>query len=66
MASYAVDKVSTSSGSAEGKHLPGYTLDEKRRAALAEVDNAKFSSVSFSSSVPNHILISIAHPGGST
>lgn len=43
MASYAVDKVSTSSGSAEGKHLPGYTLDEKRRAALAEVDNAKFS-----------------------
>lgn len=44
MASYAVDKVSTSSDSAEGKQAHhGYTLDEKRRAALAEVDNAKFS-----------------------
>lgn len=42
MASFAAnDKVSTSSGSAEGKH--GYALDEKRRAALAEVDSAKFS-----------------------
>ncbi|EKM58403.1 uncharacterized protein PHACADRAFT_207229 [Phanerochaete carnosa HHB-10118-sp] len=44
MATYQGDKVSTSSGSAEGgKRLPGYTLDEKRRAALAEVDSAKFS-----------------------
>ncbi|GJF00063.1 Inorganic phosphate transporter [Phanerochaete sordida] len=44
MATYTGDKVSTSSGSAEGgKHMPGYTLDEKRRAALAEVDSAKFS-----------------------
>ena len=41
MASYAVDKVSTSSE--EGKHIPTYALDEKRRAALAEVDSAKFS-----------------------
>ena len=43
MATFANDKVSTSSDSAEDKHVPGYTLDEKRRAALAEVDNAKFS-----------------------
>lgn len=43
MASYAVDKVSTSSDSAEGKHVPTYALDEKRRAALAEIDSAKFS-----------------------
>ncbi|PSR71362.1 hypothetical protein PHLCEN_2v12738 [Hermanssonia centrifuga] len=42
MASYAVDKASTSSDSGKG-HASGYTLDEKRRAALAEVDNAKFS-----------------------
>ncbi|KIP08236.1 hypothetical protein PHLGIDRAFT_117441 [Phlebiopsis gigantea 11061_1 CR5-6] len=41
MATFANDKVSTSSE--EGKHVPGYTLDERRRAALAEVDNAKFS-----------------------
>jgi PHS family inorganic phosphate transporter-like MFS transporter len=26
-----------------GKHYPAITLDERRRAALEEVDNAKFS-----------------------
>jgi hypothetical protein len=43
MASYAADKASTSSGSGEGKHHRGFALDEKRRAALAEIDSAKFS-----------------------
>ena len=44
MASYPADKHSTDSDSGEGgKHLPTYTLDEKRRAALSEVDSAKFS-----------------------
>ena len=42
--SYAVDKASTSSDSdPKGPHAAAFTLDEKRRAALAEVDNAKFS-----------------------
>ena len=41
-----------------------FTLDEKRRAALAEVDNAKFSCA-FSLCIPRHTfqLVSI---GGST
>lgn len=44
--SYAVDKASTSSGSEPKGHVaPAFNLDEKRRAALAEVDNAKFSYV---------------------
>ena len=41
--SYAVEKASTSSDSEQKGHVVAYTLDEKRRAALAEVDNAKFS-----------------------
>ncbi|EPT01390.1 hypothetical protein FOMPIDRAFT_1023292 [Fomitopsis schrenkii] len=41
---HAVDKASTSSGPDEKGVQPlTYTLDEKRRAALAEVDNAKFT-----------------------
>ncbi|KAI0783637.1 inorganic phosphate transporter [Abortiporus biennis] len=44
MASYAVDKASANSSDQLEKNLdPGYVLDERRRAALAEVDNAKFS-----------------------
>lgn len=52
MASYA-DKTSTSSTEEPVTKLPkgvvkpssdnGYALDEKRRAALAEIDQAKFS-----------------------
>ena len=40
-----VDKASTSSSGPDekGAHPVAYTLDEKRRAALAEVDNAKFT-----------------------
>ena len=47
MATFATDKASTSSSDRKGA-VPdrSYALDEKRRAALAEVDNAKFSSVS--------------------
>ena len=41
--SYAVDKASTTSDSEPKAHVAAVTLDEKRRAALAEVDNAKFS-----------------------
>lgn len=41
--SYAVDKASTSSDIGKGANVAAFTLDEKRRAALAEVDNAKFS-----------------------
>jgi hypothetical protein len=41
MASYANDRASDHS---DPKHAASpYSLDEKRRAALAEVDNAKFS-----------------------
>ena len=44
--SYAVDKASTSSDTdPKGQPSTSFALDEKRRAALAEVDNAKFSSV---------------------
>ncbi|CAL1716624.1 unnamed protein product [Somion occarium] len=42
MASYAVDKTSTSS-TEEKVQDQSYILDERRRAALAEIDNAKFS-----------------------
>ena len=46
MASYAADKLSTSSSDQEKVHEQGaYSLDERRRAALAEVDSAKFSYV---------------------
>lgn len=45
--SYVVDKASTSSAEGQIPHLTkgatGYALDEKRRAALAEIDSAKFS-----------------------
>ena len=42
---HTVDKASTSSSGPDEKIVQpiAYTLDEKRRAALAEVDNAKFS-----------------------
>ncbi|KAK7690638.1 hypothetical protein QCA50_005737 [Cerrena zonata] len=43
MASYAADKLSTSSSDQEKVHEHVYSLDERRRAALAEIDNAKFS-----------------------
>ena len=50
MASYAVDKTSTSSADEPIPKLgkgavtsDSYALDEKRRAALAEIDQAKFS-----------------------
>jgi len=44
MASYAVDRASTSSADPNEKGIPsGAALDEKRRAALAEIDNAGFS-----------------------
>ena len=45
--SYVVDKADTSSSEDQMPHLGGkarsYALDEKRRAALAEIDSAKFS-----------------------
>lgn len=41
--SFAVDKASTSSDTDPKGQVPSYSLDEKRRAALAEIDNAKFS-----------------------
>ncbi|CDO76976.1 hypothetical protein BN946_scf184298.g3 [Trametes cinnabarina] len=45
--SYVADKTSTSSAEDQIPRLPKgpdpYALDEKRRAALAEIDNAKFS-----------------------
>ncbi|KAI0346286.1 phosphate transporter [Trametopsis cervina] len=41
MATYVTDKSSDHSDPKQA--VSGYTLDEKRRAALAEVDNAKFS-----------------------
>lgn len=41
-AAYVNDKASTSSDVAS-KPVNGYNLDDKRRAALAEVDSAKFS-----------------------
>ncbi|OSC99890.1 phosphate transporter [Trametes coccinea BRFM310] len=45
--SYVADKTSTSSAEDQIPRLPkgnnAYALDEKRRAALAEIDNAKFS-----------------------
>lgn len=41
MATFVNDKASTSSDGV--KQANGYALDEKRRAALAEVDSAKFS-----------------------
>ena len=47
--SFAVDKASTSSDSDPKGPAPAYTLDEKRRAALAEIDNAKFSYVMIAS-----------------
>ena len=52
--SYQIDKVSTSSDSDPKGVAPpaAYNLDEKRRAALAEVDNAKFSYVFFSPQSP--------------
>ncbi|KAH9945214.1 phosphate transporter [Epithele typhae] len=43
MASYAADKASTSSADAPVARSNAYALDEKRRAALAEIDSAKFS-----------------------
>lgn len=62
MASYPADKASTSS--IDQKVLPppddnAYTLDEKRRAALAEIDSAKFSYVShlFSLFIFTHLLL---------
>ncbi|KAI0697964.1 phosphate transporter [Cytidiella melzeri] len=45
MANYVNDKASDTSDPKQGA-VP-YTLDEKRRAALAEVDNAKFSYFHF-------------------
>ena len=45
MATYTAEKDSTNGSD---QNLKGVSsLDEKRRAALAEVDNAKFSCVSF-------------------
>ena len=42
--SYAVDKASTASDQdPKGQVSTGYALNEKRRVALQEVDNAKFS-----------------------
>lgn len=53
MASYGVEKASTNSSDQKVQVQDhSYALDEKRRAALAEVDNAKFSSVSFVSIFP--------------
>ena len=50
MATYAADKLSTSSSDQEKVHEQNaYTLDERRRAALAEIDNAKFSYVMIAS-----------------
>ncbi|KAI0078760.1 phosphate transporter [Panus rudis PR-1116 ss-1] len=43
MASYGIDQASTSSSDPEKIRDTTYILDERRRAALAEVDNAKFS-----------------------
>ena len=45
---YVADKTSTSSAEDQIPRLPkgipdAYALDEKRRAALAEIDSAKFS-----------------------
>lgn len=40
--SYVADKASTSSAEAPVSR-DAYALDEKRRAALAEIDTAKFS-----------------------
>ncbi|PFH52894.1 hypothetical protein AMATHDRAFT_55725, partial [Amanita thiersii Skay4041] len=39
----ALEKQSSSGASSQEKRDVSYTLDERRRAALAEVDNAKFS-----------------------
>ena len=41
--SYVADKASTSSADAHLANGAGYALDEKRRAALAEIDSASFS-----------------------
>jgi hypothetical protein len=45
----SVDEKSSNNGSTEAKGNPSggaFDLDQSRRAALAEVDNAKFSYVS--------------------
>ena len=41
--SYVADKASTSSADAPATRPDAYALDEKRRAALAEIDTASFS-----------------------
>ena len=57
MTSYVADKASTSSAEAPVFRGDAVVLDEKRRAALAEIDNAKFSYVSHSFLGPFPLLI---------
>lgn len=61
MASYH-EQGSDHDSSPNEKEIPsnsGYVLDNRRRAALAEVDNAKFSYVSFQSYIIPYLFANL-------